>query len=448
MDGNTFDYSFFYSVITTLVTTVGLWNIFLKCGVDKRWALVPFFRLYKLAVCARAEEQGRGLLISQILLNVTQYSYIVLRALQQKSEDVIDVYAYVHLALLITFGVAELVYSIRVYRSLCDTFGRSRWWTLLWLGFEALPSILWGIGKQFQPVGEEDESSEAVADEISGLNLKSAEGVLSVDIRSRTVRDFFKKKELLKDISLTIKPGTMVLLLGGSGAGKTTFVNALTGYEKADATVTLGKKDVYKDFSSVMYDIGFVPQVDLIRYNDTVYNTIKDGALLKLPKEITEEGREEKINNALEIFGLRSVQKNLVSKLSGGQKKRTSIALEFVADPSLFILDEPDSGLDGVLARDLMERLHAISRKGKIVIVITHSPDRVIDLFDEVIILAKDENRVGRLVFNGKVDDAKSFFARDTMEDIIKMINRRDEGGEGMSDELIKKFAEVRNEKC
>lgn len=275
-----------------------------------------------------------------------------------------------------------------------------------------------------------------------------AQKVSSVDIRSRSVRDFFKKKELLKDIVLTIKPGTMVLLLGGSGAGKTTFVNAVTGYEKADATVTLGKKNVYRDFSSVMYDIGFVPQVDLIRYNDTVRNTIEDGAKLKLPKEITREEREEKINNALEIFGLKSVQGSLVSKLSGGQKKRTSIALEFVSDPSLFILDEPDSGLDGVLARDLMERLHAISRKGKIVIVITHSPDRVIDLFDEVIILAKDENKVGRLVFSGKVDDARSFFGRDTMEDIIKMINRRDEGGEGMSDELIAKFGEVRNERA
>ena len=194
----------------------------------------------------------------------------------------------------------------------------------------------------------------------------------------------------------------------------------------------------------MMYDIGFVPQMDLIRYNDTVIRTIEDASLLKMSKDVTKEERMEKINNTLEIFGLKSQQNTLISKLSGGQKKRTSIATEFVADPSLFILDEPDSGLDGVLARDLMERLRAISRKGKIVIVITHSPDRVIDFFDDVVILAKDNNKIGRLVFSGKIDDAKSFFGCDNMEEIIKKINRREEGGEGKADELIRAFEEMR----
>ena len=92
-----------------------------------------------------------------------------------------------------------------------------------------------------------------------------------------------------------------------------------------------------------------------------------------------------------------------------------------------------------------MRRLHEISRQGKIVIVITHTPDRVIELFDEVIVLAKDENRIGRLVFNGPIDEAKKFFGKDTMEDIVKCVNRKEEGGEGMADELIKKFAEVKN---
>ncbi len=436
-----------YSILTIVLTTLGFWHLFRKCGIEKYWAFVPFYRYYKLSQAARAEEQGRGLMISQVLLTLTDYSYKILSYIQHKdAESVSGVEDYVFMAFYITFAVAQLVYFIRVYTSLCEVFGRRKRWIVLWLGLEPFTAVLWGVCPKFKPV-EVEENDESIED-ISALNLKGAEGVLSVDIHSRTVRDFLKKKELLKDIKLTVKPGTMVLLLGGSGAGKTTFVNAVTGYEKADAVVTLGKKNVYKDFNSVIHDIGFVPQVDLIRYNDTVRKTIEDGAKLKLPKEIDKKERDEKINNALEIFGLRSVQNNLVQKLSGGQKKRTSIALEFVSDPSLFILDEPDSGLDGVLARDLMERLHAVSRKGKIVIVITHSPDRVIDLFDEVIILAKDENRTGRLVFNGKVEDARSFFGRDTMEDIIKMINRRDEGGEGLGDELIRKFQEVRNERA
>ena len=119
--------------------------------------------------------------------------------------------------------------------------------------------------------------------------------------------------------------------------------------------------------------------------------------------------------------------------------------MEFVSNPSLFILDEPDSGLDGVLARELMEHLHKISREGKIVIVITHTPDRVIDLFDDVIVLAKDADLTGRLVFYGSITEARTFFGREKMEDVVKMINRKDEGGEGMADELIVRYREVQN---
>ncbi len=431
------------SIVSFILTTVGFWFIFKKLKIDSRWALVPFYRYYKLAVNVHREDQGRGIFISKLLFFITQYSYVVMRIIQHKSDEALDIYGIVYAALMLTFGVSQFVYSIRVYTGVCVKFGRRKLWTLLWIIVEPVPALLWGFLPAFQPVEDIDDTLEGL-DGISSIPLKGAEGVLAVRIRLRTVKEFFKKKTLLRDINLTIKPGTMVLLLGGSGAGKTTFVNAITGYEKADATVTLGKKNIYRDFSSMMYDIGFVPQMDLIRYNDTVIKTIEDAALLKLPKSVNKEERKKKIDDTLEIFGLKAVQNNLVSKLSGGQKKRTSIATEFVADPSLFILDEPDSGLDGVLARDLMERLRAISRKGKIVIVITHSPDRVIDLFDQVIILGKDENKSGRLVFTGSVDDARSFFQRETMEDIIKMINRRDEGGEGRTDELIVKFENER----
>ena len=108
------------------------------------------------------------------------------------------------------------------------------------------------------------------------------------------------------------------------------------------------------------------------------------------------------------------------------------------------MLDEPDSGLDGVIARELFEKLKEISETGKIVIVITHTPDRVIDLFDKVIILAKDSGRVGRLAFYGSPDEAKEFFGRNSMEDIVQCVNRSEEGGEGLADEYIEKYARSR----
>ena len=135
----------------------------------------------------------------------------------------------------------------------------------------------------------------------------------------------------------------------------------------------------------------------------------------------------------------------MVDKLSGGQRKRLSIAMEFLSNPYLFILDEPDSGLDGVMARELFVQLRKIADTGRIVIVITHTPDRVADLFDDIIILAKDSDLIGRLAFYGPVDECRKFFGKERMEEVVKCINRPEEGGDGRADEFIMKYAEVQH---
>ena len=182
-----------------------------------------------------------------------------------------------------------------------------------------------------------------------------------------------------------------------------------------------------------------------MRGKDTISHTVDDAALLRLPTNVNPQDRKAREGEVLDIFGLGASKDNHVEKLSGGQLRRLSIAMEFISNPSLFILDEPDSGLDGVMARELMTQLRKIADQGKIVIVITHTPDRVIDLFDDVIVLAKDSHRTGRLAFFGSIEDARSFFGRDSMEKIVMSINSKDAGGEGRADEFIKKFAEVSN---
>ena len=92
-----------------------------------------------------------------------------------------------------------------------------------------------------------------------------------------------------------------------------------------------------------------------------------------------------------------------------------------------------------------MQQLRKIADMGKIVLVITHTPDRVIDLFDDVIVLAKDSARTGRLAFYGSIAEARAFFGRKKMEEIVRAVSGRDEGGEGRADELIARFAEVQH---
>lgn len=263
---------------------------------------------------------------------------------------------------------------------------------------------------------------------------------LTIHIRERAVHNLLRKKVLLKDINLTLRPGKLVLILGGSGAGKTTFINAVTGYEKAKAEIRLGDVDLYRNYHKIKHEIGMVPQQVLLRGEDTVRMTLMNAAEMRMPEDATALERERRVNEILSLFGLESVEKELVEKLSGGQRKRLSIGVEFTADPLLFVLDEPDSGLDGVMARDLMEQLRRIADQHKIVMVITHTPDRVIDLFDQVIVLAKDKDHTGRLAFYGSIAEARSFFERDTMEEIVLEVNPVQEGGEGRADYFIEKY--------
>ena len=280
--------------------------------------------------------------------------------------------------------------------------------------------------------------------EGSGLlySAHTVHGGLNISIDERTVTSAMKKVTLLKDINLSVETGSMVLILGGSGAGKSTFVNAVTGYEKAKATITEGGVDYYRQYDLVKHRIGFVPQENLMREEDTVLMTISNAADLRLPATLSAEEKKRRVRMALETFGLSGREDTLVSKLSGGQKKRLSISTEFVASPNLFILDEPDSGLDGIMARELMENLRLIACQGKMVLVITHAPDRVSDIFDKVIVLAKGtEDHVGRLAFYGGIQEAKEFFGTDSLENVVKRINAVNEGGESRADEFIEKYS-------
>ena len=433
-----------YEVIKFLLFSLGIYKILGKLGANRRWmSWLPGLRYFALGNALDLHTEG-------IVCGVLEVLYLGLGYLDADwlgENGTIAVGVFV-----VVVAITLYIYRIRLFMRTLAIFHLRRRWVWLWLVANWLCFLILGLSKKIQPQQdvqrmEEEELAGTAPAELAGVKELQWKGPaasgLSIDVRERTVKDFGKKRYLLKDIVMDIPKGSMVLLLGGSGAGKTTFVNAVIGYEKADAEVFLNGRDVYRNYDEVKYRIGFVPQQNLIRGNDTVLRTIADSTEMRLPKNLSRKDRREKTRQVLDMLGLASGSRGLVCKKSGGQLRRISIAMELVADPELFVLDEPDSGLDGVIAREIFEKLRTIADTGKIVMVITHSPDRVIDLFDKVIVLAKDSGRVGRLAFYGSPQEAKDFFGRDSMEKIVLAINRKEEGGEGMADEFIGRYAQM-----
>ena len=426
-----------FGIARSVLYIAGLWMIFKKCGLPGWQALIPGYRYYALAQCASRELEGRVLFLINIITAGIGAALVFI-----PDTSSIDLFLTV---LLFMIALVDLIYTIRVYVGLLEVFGAKKRWLLLWLIADFIPAMFWGISSRYQPRWKVEDIKSEIASFFSGSRAAVLDEGLTINLEERSVRDFFKKKYLLRDLHMYIKPGSLVLLLGGSGSGKSTLLNAINGYEKAKADITLNGGNVYREYKKMQYEVGFVPQQDLMRGNDTVLRTLMDAATLRLPADFSREDRRKRVDDVMKIFGLTPVQSSLVDKLSGGQRKRLSIAMEFISNPALFILDEPDSGLDGVMARELMEQLRAIADQGKIVIVITHTPDRVVDLFDSVIVLAKDSMRTGRLAFFGSIEQAKAFFDKERMEQIVMSINRQEEGGEGRADEFIMKYAEAQH---
>ena len=419
------------SLLGWMLFSAAMWTVLGKLGVEKRWrAWIPGLRYVAIGEALDMSDEGFVCALFELLsigasfLNTDVFSERVQLA--------------AGLALVVVF-VFLAVYRIRLVLRLLKVFDMNKRWILLWLVADWLLLLIVGRSSKFQPVILPGAPAGPALAEHHGMF--NAESGLSVDLRSRTVLELYKKRYLLRDISLDIPNGSLVLLLGGSGAGKTTLVNAIIGYEKAKAQMTLNGADIYKDYAHMKYKIGFVPQKNLMRGNDTVLQTVDDAAELRLPSSVTTAQRKERVQEVMDLLGLSAGASGLVCKKSGGQLRRISIAMELVSDPELFVLDEPDSGLDGVIAKEIFTKLRAIADEGRIVIVITHTPDRVIDLFDKVIVLARDSGRVGRLAFYGSPQEARNFFGKESMEDVVMSFNSKEQGGEGLAEQYIERYA-------
>jgi ABC-type multidrug transport system ATPase subunit len=236
----------------------------------------------------------------------------------------------------------------------------------------------------------QSDQSEGVSVDIFGLNKWVS-----------------KSLNILQDISLVFQPKEFIVVVGQSGGGKSTLVDAIAGYRPATQGRILvnGTIDVYKEFDAIRSNIGYVPQKDIIHMELTLFEALDYAAKLRMPADTTKEERIKRIEEVMEDLDLAHRRDTQISQLSGGQQKRVSIGVELLNKPGFFFLDEPTSGLDPGMETELMHLMRRLADQGRTIVMITHATKNVM-LADKVVFLA----RGGFLTWFGPPEEALIYF--------------------------------------
>jgi ABC-type multidrug transport system ATPase subunit len=221
---------------------------------------------------------------------------------------------------------------------------------------------------------------------------------------------YTKTVNILKKVSLSIYPKEFVALVGASGAGKTTLMNALAGFNPANGAksrVLVNGRNLYTHMDEYRSEMGYVPQEDIIHRELTVYKALDYAAQLRMPADISKKERHQRVMEVIEELGLTRQKNNAITALSGGQRKRVSMGVELLTKPGLFFLDEATSGLDPGTETEMMELLRELADGGRTVILVTHATKNVM-MCDQVVFLAKG----GYLAYYGPPNEALEYFER------------------------------------
>ncbi|KAG8371495.1 hypothetical protein BUALT_Bualt13G0093600 [Buddleja alternifolia] len=214
--------------------------------------------------------------------------------------------------------------------------------------------------------------------------------------------------QLLSNVSGVFSPGVLTALMGSSGAGKTTLMDVLagrktSGYIEGDIRIS-GYPKEHKTFARIS---GYVEQSDIHSPQVTVIESLWFSSFLRLPNEVNERQRQEFIEEVMQLVELDSLRHALVglpgsSGLSTEQRKRLTIAVELVANPSIIFMDEPTSGLDARAAAIVMRTVRNTVDTGRTVVCTIHQPSiEIFEAFDELLLM----KRGGRVIYGGKLGE-------------------------------------------
>jgi ABC-type multidrug transport system ATPase subunit len=232
-------------------------------------------------------------------------------------------------------------------------------------------------------------------------------GDISLNVQDLTVK-IPSGKVLLDHVSFPLGERCLLGVIGPSGAGKSTLLGALTGMSPAgEGSVLYDGRDLYKNYDELKHRIGLVPQQDIMHTQLTARRALRYAAELRFPKDTSARERNERVDEVIEELSLTPHAQTRAAALSGGQRKRVSVALELLTKPSLLFLDEPTSGLDPGLDKSVMEMMAGLAHDGRTVIVVTHSVANL-DLCDRLLVLVPG----GKVAFFGPPRDGLRHFGQ------------------------------------
>ncbi len=247
-----------------------------------------------------------------------------------------------------------------------------------------------------------------------------------------------KAKIILRNLDLVINPREFVAVVGGSGTGKSTLLKALGSISPAtDGTVLVNGDNLYANFNLYRTMMGYVPQDDIIHRGLEVGSALRYAAQLRLPDANSEE-TEAHIKDALAKVGMSAHQETVIRNLSGGQRKRVSIAAELLAEPWIFFLDEPTSGLDPGLEKLMMDTLRQLADEGRTIVLVTHATSNIFNNCDQVAFMATG----GRLAYFGPPNQITNFFNVANFADIYTRLSQTFPANNpaGVPPEILKEY--------